>query len=159
MMLGMTTEATRTASGQIPVDTWITRVIIARTQRGMDVSQAAAACGLNRSRWGTWEREGRAPRNQLEVSRQIAQGLGYDLNWLLLGGPLASEHSGPEGPDGLPRLDSNQRTSDYMSDTQPVDLMEHAERRRNSRSNRPRNPFRRKPSQEPQYPIEHPAAA
>lgn len=153
MMLGMSTQVTGLATGQIPVDTWATRLVIARTQRGLDVRQAADQCGLNRSSWSNWERRGKAPRNQLEVSRKIAQGLGYDLNWLLMGGPLADEHGGPDGPGGLPRLDSNQRDSDYMSNTRPIDLLEEAERRRNSRSNRPRFPFRRKPSHAPQYPI------
>lgn len=155
----MTTEATRPATGEIPVDTWATRLVIARTQRGLTMDQAADLCGLNRSSWGNWERKGKAPRDQVEVTRKIAKALGYDLNWLLLGGPLATERNGPEGPEGLPRLDSNQRISDYMSHTQPIHLDQERENRRTSRSNRPRNPFRRKPSQEPHYPAEYPVAA
>jgi transcriptional regulator with XRE-family HTH domain len=135
----MTTQT----AGDIPLDTWATRLLIARTQRGLNQEQAADLCGINRSRWGTWERDGRIPRNQVEVAQKISEGLGYDLNWLMLGGPLANGRGGPDG-GGLPRLDSNQRPSDYTSDGDPIDLMDHIERRRNLRSIRPRIPFRRK---------------
>lgn len=158
MMLGMSTQAIGPAAGEIPLDTWATRLVIARTQRGLTKEEAADKAGVNRSSWSNWE-NGTVPRGQLEVTRRIANALGYDLNWLLWGGPLASEHGGPEGPDGLPRLDSNQRDSDYMSDTQLIQLGQERENRRTSRSNRPRNPFRRKHSQEPQYPDLHPVAA
>lgn len=147
-MLTMSTQVTGLATGEVPLDTWATRLVIARTQRGLNVDQAADRAGLNRSSWSNWEK-GKTPRNQVEVSRQIAAALGYDLNWLLLGGPLASPHGGPDGGQ-RPRQDSNLRPLDYSAadsgTVSPVDL---AERRRNSRAARTRNPFRRNPFRTP----------
>lgn len=94
-MLGMTTQATGSPGGEVPVDTWATRLVIARTQRGLTREEAADKAGVNRSSWSNWE-TGTIPRGQVEVTRRIAEALGYDVSWLLWGGPLANPH-GPTG--------------------------------------------------------------
>lgn len=128
----------------MPLDTWSTRLVIARTQRGLSQEEAAERCGVTRASWSTWER-GVIPRGQAEVTRKISSGLGYDLGWLMWGGPLRNVNDGPDGPDGLPRLDSNQRPSDYTADTTtPATVSDLNERRRNARSTRHLNPFRRR---------------
>lgn len=97
-MLGMTTQATGSPGGEVPVDTWATRLVIARTQRGLTREEAADKAGVNRSSWSNWE-TGTIPRGQVEVTRRIAEALGYDVSWLLWGGPLANPHD-PRGPGG-----------------------------------------------------------
>lgn len=144
-MFGMSTQAIGPASGEVPLDTWATRLVIARTQRGLTVDQAADRAGLNRSSWSNWEK-GKTPRSQVAVTQAIAEALGYDLNWLLLGGPLATEH-GPGGGGKRPRQDSNLRPTDYsVAASDPISLSGAAERRRNSRASRTWNPLRRNPS-------------
>jgi transcriptional regulator with XRE-family HTH domain len=60
----------------------------------MTQEQAAAACGLNRATWRLWEAGG-SPRNMADVVAKITRGLGVDRDWLLWGGPLASEDTDP----------------------------------------------------------------
>lgn len=146
----MTTQQTGPATGEVPRDTWSIRLVIARTQRGLTQQEAADKCGLPRANWSTWE-SGRIPRQQVDVTQKIAAGLGYDLNWLMFGGPLAGEHD--RGPDGgeRARQDSNLRPLDYTDEGSgsPADVTDIRERRRNARGTHRWNPLRHKPSQIP----------
>jgi transcriptional regulator with XRE-family HTH domain len=78
-----------TDSDWIPADTWAARILLARTQRGLNQEQAADKCGLSRATWSTWER-GVVPRNQVDVTKAIAAALQVDLTWLALGGALSA---------------------------------------------------------------------
>jgi hypothetical protein len=53
-----------------------------------NVKEAADACGLPVESWRRWERDGRAPRNVVEVSALIAERTGVDLGWLIAGNRL-----------------------------------------------------------------------
>lgn len=105
----------------------------------MTQQEAADASGVTRASWSTWE-GGSVPHRQVEVTRKIAAGLGYDVSWLLFGGPLRNEHEGPSGPsgNGRPRQDSNLRPADYAGTGRSISLFgPMSERRRNHRSTYP----------------------
>lgn len=79
--------------GRVPADTFSNRLLLARAMAGhLSIREACERTGLNRGNWQGWER-GLRPRDQVEISRLIANELDVDFNWLLLGGPL-------EGPRG-----------------------------------------------------------
>lgn len=71
----------------IPEDTLPLRVWIARRERKLSQREAAARCGLTFGEWQSIE-DGRAAGNlDLKVAK-IANGLHYDREWLMWGGPL-----------------------------------------------------------------------
>lgn len=82
------------ASG-LPRDTFASRLRLLRHDLRMTTEAVAHACGLAQPTWSTWER-GAVPRNQAEVAKQIADATGYDVMWLLYGGPLGGQ-LGPSG--------------------------------------------------------------
>lgn len=47
-----------------------------------NVKEAALACGLPVQSWRNWERDGRLPRDYVNVCHQIAERTGVDLGWL-----------------------------------------------------------------------------
>lgn len=72
----------------IPSDTFGHRLLLVRAQLGhLTVKDAAERCGLNYGSWSKWER-GALPRDILDVTEAIAEGLGVDRHWLLHGGRL-----------------------------------------------------------------------
>lgn len=74
----------------IPQDTLPMRVYIARKERKLSQRAAAEACGLTFGEWQSIE-DGRGVR-QLDVKiAKIAQGLNYDRDWLMWGGPLSPD--------------------------------------------------------------------
>lgn len=110
-MIGMKTEVSRQTGGWVPSDTFATRLLVARTQKGMTQQQAADACDINRATWALWE-AGSSPRNMAVVVAKIATGLGVDRDWLLWGGPLR-EPSGPGRGPGL--LSHGESTDRYVT--------------------------------------------
>jgi len=80
---------------RLPLDTFALRLLLLRHDLRMTTEAVARASGLARPTWSTWER-GVSPRNQAEVAKQIADATGYDVMWLLYGGPLGGQ-LGPSG--------------------------------------------------------------
>jgi transcriptional regulator with XRE-family HTH domain len=81
--------------GAVPADTFAVRLVLSRHHAGrLSIEQAAKRCGLNSGNWANWE-DGRQPRDRVEVAQQIAEGLGMDFDWLLLGGPLIPARGKP----------------------------------------------------------------
>lgn len=72
---------------RIPPDTFGHRLLLARADAGLTIEQAAEKCGLLSQSWGNWER-GRMPRDILDVTVAVSDGLGVDLDWLRDGGQL-----------------------------------------------------------------------
>lgn len=59
------------------------RLALVRQRMGWgNVKEAAMAAGVPVESWRNWERDGRIPRNIIEVSGQIADRTGCDLAWL-----------------------------------------------------------------------------
>ena len=61
----------------IPADTFAHRLLLIRAERGITLREAADKCGLNYGSWNGWER-GSMPRDILDVTEAIAEGLGID---------------------------------------------------------------------------------
>ena len=92
----MTAQPTQ---GWTPTDaTFGARLALVRQRMGWgNVKEAALACGLPVESWRNWERDGRTPRDFIEVCRRVSTATGADVNWLA----------------GLPRLDSNQQPAGW----------------------------------------------
>lgn len=82
-------------AGRLPRDTFALRLRLLRHDLRMTTEAVARGCGLAQPTWSTWER-GVLPRNQAAVAKQIADATGYDVMWLLYGGPLGGK-LGPAG--------------------------------------------------------------
>ena len=54
----------------------------------MNVKEAADRCGIDDSSWRNWEAGRAKPRDYIGVCRKISEELGYELDWIVLGGPL-----------------------------------------------------------------------
>lgn len=63
-----------------------------------NVKEAADACGLPAESWRRWERDGRAPRDVVDIASTISERTGCDFGWLLAGSRLTS--SGGSHPIG-----------------------------------------------------------
>lgn len=75
----------------IPTDTFAHRLLLVRAQMGhLTVKDAAEKCGLHPAAWAKWEQRGSLPRDILDVTEAIADGLNVDRDWLLHGGPLTA---------------------------------------------------------------------
>jgi transcriptional regulator with XRE-family HTH domain len=89
------TSTPTSRQGDIPADTFAVRLVLARYHAGrLSIEKAAAKCGLNSGNWVRWE-DGALPRDKVDVAQAIADGLGIDFDWLLLGGPLLSSRGRP----------------------------------------------------------------
>lgn len=86
---------------KIPADTFATRLILLRHELGVTVDEISARCGIASATWSTWE-HGTRPRDLVEVVTRIADGTGYDRDWLMWGFPLRRNwdvlDGGGEGP-------------------------------------------------------------
>jgi hypothetical protein len=82
--------ATRT-TGRRPVDTFGARLALMRqAQGGWNIKRAADFCGIDDQAWRNWESGRSLPRDYERVCRRIAARLGFDLVWVMAGGPLAA---------------------------------------------------------------------
>lgn len=97
-----------TQHARIPVDTLARRVLIARLDAGYSQREAALRCGLTFGEWQSIE-NGAAARGLNVKVQKIAEGLGYDRDWLMWGGPLR-----PEGPESTAPIHQ------YVGDRWPV---------------------------------------
>jgi transcriptional regulator with XRE-family HTH domain len=133
--------------GNVPQWTLADRLRKAREHADLDQSDFADQVGISRRSVTNYEKGHSSPSRPVLLAWAMRTGVA--MEWLSKG----TTHGGPDGGEGLPRLDSNQPPSDYMSHSTPSDLMDHAERRRNARGSRRLNPFRRNEYQPSQYPI------
>lgn len=76
-----------TTQAWIPADTFGTRLLIARKQKGLTVERVAKLCGVAHPTWTTWE-NGAHPRDLVGAVSRIASALEVDRDWLMWGGPL-----------------------------------------------------------------------
>lgn len=64
-------------------DTFGARLALVRQRMGWgNVAEAAEACDIPVPSWRNWERDGRTPRNIIEISGKIAARTGCDQLWL-----------------------------------------------------------------------------
>jgi len=89
-----------------PSENFGERLALVRQRHAWNTQQAADLAGVDAESWRGWETLGRRPRKYDEVCHKIAEASGVDYFWLMTG-------VNPYDPDGLPRLDSNQKPSDY----------------------------------------------
>jgi hypothetical protein len=81
--------ARRQVSRTIPADTFGGRLALMRADAGgLNVTRAAERCGLSDESWRNWEAGRAKPRDYLAVCRAVSEGLGYDVTWIAVGGPL-----------------------------------------------------------------------
>lgn len=74
--------------GEIPLDSFRTRIAMIRALRGWNYTQAGVACGISAESWRQWEKLGTRPRDYETVCRDIARGSGFNPRWITAGGPL-----------------------------------------------------------------------
>ena len=55
-----------------------------------NVKRAADYCGFNDQAWRNWESGRSLPRDYERVCHRLADRLGFDVNWIALGGELAT---------------------------------------------------------------------
>lgn len=92
MLCGMTEMVTSTRTGWTADDsTFGARLALVRQRMGWgNLKEAAVACGLPPESWRRWERDGRSPRDVLEIASLIAERTGCDYGWLLAGSRLTT---------------------------------------------------------------------
>lgn len=99
----------------IPSWTLADRLRKARSLVGKDQRGFAADLGVKPSAYAQWEAGRAKPRDLIAMARRVELITRVPASWLL---GLDSDNPRPGGPDGggmLPRLDSNQQPSGYMS--------------------------------------------
>lgn len=89
----MTEMAATDRARWVPDDsTFGARLALVRQHMGWgNVKEAADACGLPVESWRRWERDGRAPRDIVEIADTISERTGCDFGWLLAGRRLADK--------------------------------------------------------------------
>jgi hypothetical protein len=86
----MTTSVGEHRAGWVADDsTFGARLALIRQRMAWgNVKEAADECGLPAESWRRWERDGRAPRNVVEIAVTISEKTGCDLGWLVAGARL-----------------------------------------------------------------------
>jgi hypothetical protein len=83
-------HADDTGEGDIPLDTFGTRLAIVRqSMGGWNIKRAALECGLDPGSWGAWEK-GASPQRREEIARKISDRTRFSYQWLMVGGALRS---------------------------------------------------------------------
>lgn len=106
---------TATKNDWTPRDDLATRVVILRTQMGLNRRQFAHLTGLSENQLQGME-DGRSPHKLPEKIQAIHKATGVSREWLMWGGPLNGEGPRPDGPgEGgeCPQSGSNRRPADY----------------------------------------------
>lgn len=99
----MSTEKIPAQRPGVPIDTFSTRLRLARIHAGdLSIDTASERCGVKPATWSTWERGVHKPPHLGAIVKAIAAGLEVDEEWLLHGGPLTPD-PGPTDPEG-PKL-------------------------------------------------------
>lgn len=93
----MTAQTTET---WIPSDSFGSRLLRVRKEKGLTVEAIARNCGVAHPTWTTWE-NGAKPRDILAAAQKISDATGVDLNWLLWGAsdPSSGGSTGQYLPD------------------------------------------------------------
>ncbi len=74
----------------VPRDTFAARLALVRAELGgSNMKRTAEMCGVNPESWRQWE-SGHKPRDYEAVCTKIANAVGCDYRWLMVGGPLSS---------------------------------------------------------------------
>lgn len=89
-LTGMTISVGEPRTGWVADDsTFGARLALIRQRMGWgNVKEGADACGLPAESWRRWERDGRAPRDVVQIAEKISDVTGCDLGWLLAGSRL-----------------------------------------------------------------------
>jgi hypothetical protein len=74
-----------------PTDTFGARLAVMRQAKGAwNIKRAAEFCGIDDGAWRNWESGRSLPRDYLRICHVIADRLGFEFEWVALGGPLAA---------------------------------------------------------------------
>lgn len=92
----------QTTDPWVPTDSFGSRLLRIRKEKGMTVEAIAKTCGIAHPTWTTWE-NGARPRDLLGAVQKICDGTGVDRDWLLWGS-VGSTKSGYAGrmPGDIP---------------------------------------------------------
>ena len=83
--------ARKASESRRPPDTFGGRLALMRqASGGLNIRAAARRCGVNESSWHNWEAGLAKPRDYIGVCRRISEALGFEVEWIALGGPLAA---------------------------------------------------------------------
>lgn len=85
--MSSTEEVSNIPVQKVPEDTLAMRVGVARRERRLSQRAAAEQCGLTFGEWQGIE-DGRKVTELDRKVAQIADGLDYDRDWLMWGGPM-----------------------------------------------------------------------
>lgn len=66
------------------------RLALIRWQLGYNIAEAARECDIPAQSWRSWEIYDRTPRDLIAVATQIAERVGCDRMWLMVGDETAS---------------------------------------------------------------------
>lgn len=120
--------ATRESTAQpwIPGDeTFGARLALIRQHMGWgNVAEAAQACSVPVPSWRNWERDGRNPRDIVDIAKKIADRTGCDYLWLLTGRRIgrsvtAAAGTGTAVTSTKPVITNQPRPSSPVSRTLP----------------------------------------
>ena len=92
--------------GRVPVTQFGDRLRMVRRDTGMTIEDLARELGVTKAAYSQWETNRRQPRHLRSVCLSIQMLTGVDADWLQTGSTQRT--TPPDGPDGLPHLDSNQ---------------------------------------------------
>lgn len=111
----MTTTQQLRPEGRVPVWDLADRLGKALKDSGIGVGAMAAQLGVSRETVGRWINGRGVPRRAVLITWSLVTGV--DFRWLETGAAQEVSADGPTPPEGipLPRLDSNQEPSGYVS--------------------------------------------
>ena len=92
--------------GRVPLTQFGDRLRMVRRDAGMRLEDLARELGVTKAAYSQWETNRRHPRHMRSVCLSIQMLTGVDAGWLETGDTPRT--TSPDGPDGLPHLDSNQ---------------------------------------------------
>lgn len=79
---------------------------------GLNITKAAAICGVNPESWRTWEAGKTKPRDLTDIAGKIARATGVDYVWMMLGSSIPEAVAGGRaGTGGADVMSSGDQTS------------------------------------------------
>jgi hypothetical protein len=86
----MAAKRTTTTNGRRPTDTFGARLALMRqSMGGWNIKRAADFCGVDDQAWRNWEAGRGLPRDYPRTCHIIATRLGFEYQWVMMGGDLA----------------------------------------------------------------------